>query len=489
MSGKCSFFLLVPCALAILLAPDARSAIVGDDLQQGMNTYDPPRELRFPQGYEIVEEARSGARAIKTMPAGTANIAAWRDVDGARYYMTDWSFNRLVKEGIRPNWPRPFGGSPAPAASSPPATTSGSTSATYRIAGLPEGETLNIRSGPGTQHPVVAELRAGDSPVKITGPLVMNGDAEWAPIAFLGGKGWARTKYLAPGAAASAASASINSVKAEAGPGQGAGMDARNASRENPFVNSLGMKFVPVVKYQSGKRVLFSIWETRRQDYAAYAEAVNGVADNWKKGSGGYYLPHLPMGHEDDHPVVNVSWNNAQSFLAWLTRRERASGRIGPSAEYRLPTDLEWSVAAGIADREDASASPKDKHKKLPGVYEWGESYPPPKGAGNFADSAFMADKRGTFYPIPGYHDGFATSAPVGSFSPNRLGLYDLSGNISELCQDLYDPDDPKKHRVVRGEGYSCGDLDKPRLDRRGDILPEQYGDAGFRCVLVLPAP
>ena len=120
---------------------DARlDMVVTNSVDPYLRDYDPPRELRFPQGYEIVEEARSGARAIKTMPAGTANIAAWRDVDGARYYMTDWSFNRLVKEGIRPNWLRPFGGSPAPAASSPPATTSGSTSATYRIAGLPEGE-------------------------------------------------------------------------------------------------------------------------------------------------------------------------------------------------------------------------------------------------------------------------------------------------------------------------------------------------------------
>ncbi|HRJ08751.1 MAG TPA: SUMF1/EgtB/PvdO family nonheme iron enzyme, partial [Prosthecobacter sp.] len=366
--------------------------------------------------------------------------------------------------------------------------TSGSTStsATYRIAGLPEGETLNIRSGPGTQHPVVAELRAGDSPVKITGPLVMNGDAEWAPIAFLGGKGWARTKYLAPGAAASAASASINSVKAEAGPGQGAGMDARNASRENPFVNSLGMKFVPVVKYQSGKRVLFSIWETRRQDYAAYAEAVSGEDDKWRDTR--YF--GLPAGHADDHPVIGVGWEDAQSFLAWLTRRERASGRISPGAEYRLPTDLEWSHAIGIADREAANATPQEKDGKLSGVYIWGTgSMPPPDRAGNFADSTLLA-RRSSAKVMAGYQDGFATTAPVGSFPPNRFGLHDLGGNVWEWCQDLYDPKDPK-YRILRGNSYDSGnDAEQLNISYRGILAPDFRGDAaGFRCVLVLPAP
>ncbi len=349
-----------------------------------------------------------------------------------------------------------------------------------------EVEALNIRSGPGTQHPVVAELRAGDSPVKITGPLVMNGDAEWAPIAFLGGKGWARTKYLAPGAAASAASASINSVKAEAGPGQGAGMDARNASRENPFVNSLGMKFVPVVKYQSGKRVLFSIWETRRQDYAAYAEAVSGEDDKWRDTR--YF--GLPAGHADDHPVIGVGWEDAQSFLAWLTRRERASGRISPGAEYRLPTDLEWSHAIGIADREAANATPQEKDGKLSGVYIWGTgSMPPPDRAGNFADSTLLA-RRSSAKVMAGYQDGFATTAPVGSFPPNRFGLHDLGGNVWEWCQDLYDPKDPK-YRILRGNSYDSGnDAEQLNISYRGILAPDFRGDAaGFRCVLVLPAP
>ena len=81
------------------------------------------------------------------------------------------------------------------------------------------------------------------------------------------------------------------------------------------FTNTLGMKFVPV----PGTEVAFCIWETRVKDYAAYAAANAGVDGSWKK-------PEFKQA--DTHPVVNVNWNDAQAFCAWLTEKELREGKI-----------------------------------------------------------------------------------------------------------------------------------------------------------------
>jgi hypothetical protein len=102
------------------------------------------------------------------------------------------------------------------------------------------------------------------------------------------------------------------------------------ASKERPFVNTLGMKFVPVPIAglpANGKRVLFSVWDTRVQDYGEYARAKGITPEK----------PRFEQGPE--HPVVMVTWDDAKSFGEWLTITERASGRIGAQDEYRLPSD------------------------------------------------------------------------------------------------------------------------------------------------------
>lgn len=254
----------------------------------------------------------------------------------------------------------------------------------------------------------------------------------------------------------------------------------RAATKEKPFVNSLGMKFVPVVKYQDGTQVHFCIWETRVQDYAAYAAKNAGVDAEWKD----YEFKGQKQGPE--HPVVNVSHDDAKAFCAWLTRSERAAGRIGPRDEYRLPTDTEWSYAVGIGDREDAQATPAEKDDKLGAVYPWGTTWPPPVGAGNFCGE----EAKSTFglAAIDGYRDPHAFTAPVGSYATNGKGLYDLSGNVWEWCEDWYDPT-AKEFRVVRGGSwFYSAEVVLRSSSRDYDHPTARDADYGFRLVVVAGA-
>jgi hypothetical protein len=244
-------------------------------------------------------------------------------------------------------------------------------------------------------------------------------------------------------------------------------------TRENPLVNSLGMKFVSV----PGAGPLFSIWLTRVQDYAAFADANSGVDHAWRdpKVQGVAVTPGLT------HPVVNVNWSDAQGFCRWLTKKEQREGKIPLTAHYRLPKDSEWSRAVGLANRE-GTGTPRQRSGRLPSVYPWGTQWPPPSDAGNFSDQsagAAFAD----WETIGGYRDGFATTSPVGSFKENHYGLFDMSGNAWEWCDDWYD--NQHKYRVTRGGSWNSHGSKYLVASYRCFRLPDERIDStGFRCVL-----
>ncbi len=189
------------------------------------------------------------------------------------------------------------------------------------------------------------------------------------------------------------------------------------------------------------------IWETRVQDYAEFVKA-KGMT--WEK-------PTFTQG--TTHPAVNVSWEDATAFCKWLSEKE---GRT-----YRLPTDAEWSTAVGL--RGETGATPSDKDTKVEG-FPWGTTqFPPPKGAGNYDSSLNV--------------DSFEKTAPVGSFTANTLGIFDLGGNVWEWCDDWYDTD--QTAWVLRGA--SCYNVGRDRLlsSYRADGLSGyRYDDVGFRCVV-----
>ena len=228
------------------------------------------------------------------------------------------------------------------------------------------------------------------------------------------------------------------------------------ASLDHPWENSLGMKFVPV----PGTRVLFSVWDTRVKDYEAYAAAAAGVDNSWKS-------PGFKQG--PTHPVVKVSWDDAQAFCRWLTDKERKGCLITTGQSYRLPTDTEWSMAVGVD--EPSVGPPKEKDGKVKDVYPWGTQWPPPGGAGNYAESLKV--------------DDFPNTSPVGSFAANRYGLYDMGGNVDQWCEDWYDAD--QKSRVLRGASWGDRYPDYLLSSYRYYFTPDfRYGFGGFRCVLVV---
>jgi formylglycine-generating enzyme required for sulfatase activity len=244
-----------------------------------------------------------------------------------------------------------------------------------------------------------------------------------------------------------------------------------------PWENSLGMRFVPV----PGTDVLFSIWETRVRDYRAYAAANTEVDSSWQNP---WYLDQKVTPTEDC-PVVNVSWEDAKAFCEWLTKKERAEGKIKANQRYKLPADWEWSVAVGLI--ESRRGTPKEKDGKIKDEYPWGTQWPPPQGAGNYADAAAKRSFSGkrafsSWTVIDGYDDGYATMAPVGSFAANRFGLYDLGGNVLEWCEDYYDEQLGK--RVSRGASSGVGAPGLLLSSHRNGTYSAGWNSVGFRCVL-----
>ena len=240
--------------------------------------------------------------------------------------------------------------------------------------------------------------------------------------------------------------------------------------------NSLGMKFVPVPIVggpTEGNQILFSVWETRVKDFQKFVEAsgykpsgtaYTKTAGKWVKSGASWSDPHFKQSSE--HPVVCVSWEDALFFCEWLTREERSKGNIGPSDLYRLPSDREWSCAAGIGTNESMDSPPRSLSSKVPEIYPWGNNWPPKPGDANLA----------------GFEDEHPNSSPVGSYRPNASGLYDLAGNAWEWCSDLYGEN---MTRTMRGSSWAVSSQSLALSSSRGrGPQASGYDTVGFRCVL-----
>jgi formylglycine-generating enzyme required for sulfatase activity len=138
--------------------------------------------------------------------------------------------------------------------------------------------------------------------------------------------------------------------------------------------------------------------------------------------------------NRNDQPVVYINWHDAKAFAKWLTKQNHGRYR------FRLPTEAEWEYAC--------------RAETTPARY-WGEDPDKACGYANVAD--LTAEREWPYWEVNNCDDGYAVTAPVGSFSPNAFGLYDMLGNVFEWNEDIYSKDAYRNHQrnnpIYLGEG------------------------------------
>lgn len=193
------------------------------------------------------------------------------------------------------------------------------------------------------------------------------------------------------------------------------------------------------------------VTETGYETTAEKAGAAWGYDGNAFKNIPGLNWKTYDLPGREEHPVVLVSWYDANEYCKW--------------AEKRLPTEAEWEYAArsGIND----------------GLYPWGDKEPDGSQS-NFAQQPVTVPPTTT----------------VKQFSPNGLGLYDMVGNAWQWCQDWFgeeyyslseieNPAGPSEGqtKVRRGGSWNVIQSFRLRCTNRGAMLPDAYApNVGFRC-------
>ena len=172
------------------------------------------------------------------------------------------------------------------------------------------------------------------------------------------------------------------------------------------------------------------------------------------------WVPDLGWGR-DRRPVVNVSWNDAQRYVAWLSAET--------DREYRLPSEAEWEYAARAGSRTS---------------YPWGDHI----GKGRANCNGERCGDRWDF------------TAPVGSFGANAFGLYDMHGNVYEWVEDCWNgsyrgaPTDGTAwvegdcaHRVMRGGSWFYLPSYLRSAARHKHAMDKAHAVIGFRVARTLP--
>lgn len=176
-------------------------------------------------------------------------------------------------------------------------------------------------------------------------------------------------------------------------------------------------------------------------------EAAYDAEGNWQK-----YFDQDRL----DHPVVNVTWNDAQAYAKW--------------AGKRLPSESEWEYAAK-----------GDKNVKW---FSWGDSVDATRANYRYNGESFF-EGLGRLMGLRKIN-----TKPVGSYKSNGYGLYDLCGNVSEWCSDAYKPypgyskdESDFSGKVTRGGNWDSPNAVFIRVNIRGDYEDSHYSrKLGFRC-------
>ena len=189
--------------------------------------------------------------------------------------------------------------------------------------------------------------------------------------------------------------------------------------------------------------------DTRLPDSTAWDEAASRA--NWKT--------YFYGSERSDYPVVAVTWTDAKEYCKWDGKR--------------LPTEAEWEYAARAG--------------RVGGVYPWA-GFSPRDPQGRYLAN-FNPGRQGQAA------DGYAFTAPVGSYPPNRWGLHDVAGNVAEWVQDAYTPsysalsgldpvykDPEEKRHVVRGGSWASNAFQIGVGVRNYQAKDKASARIGFRC-------
>ena len=256
------------------------------------------------------------------------------------------------------------------------------------------------------------------------------------------------------------------------------------------YTNSLGMKFVliPPGEFTMGstaaeiEAALKSMGDKDEQEriqsegpqhkviltqpiYLGVHEVTQAEYEKVMGSNPSHFAP-LGMGKEavtgmetTDHPVETVSWNDAQLFLKRLNQQEPSASWV-----YRLPKADEWEYACcggPLSDKLDSAFYfyfDKPTNQLLP-------------------DQANVTPETGK---------GLQRTCKIGSYQPNRLGLYDMHGNVEEWCDDEVKRADGVPLRAIRGGNWNR-DSGFCRADRRDELQPS-YRNSSL-CLRVARVP
>jgi formylglycine-generating enzyme required for sulfatase activity len=239
-----------------------------------------------------------------------------------------------------------------------------------------------------------------------------------------------------------------------------------------PVTNESFAEFVRATGYQSeaqqfGWSFVFQGHLAPEQRVRSAGDAVLGAEWWYKIHSADWQHPEGPdsnIAERQNHPVVHVSWNDAEAFAAW--------------AGKRLPTEAEWEFAARAGLEQK--------------LYPWGNELTP---EGKHLCNIWQ----GEFPALDTAEDGFAGLAPVDAFPPNGFGLYTITGNAWEWCSDWFhsgfhvlatrtNPIGPPQgqSKVIKGGSYLChrSYCNRYRVAARSSNTPDSSTtNMSFRCV------
>jgi formylglycine-generating enzyme required for sulfatase activity len=228
-------------------------------------------------------------------------------------------------------------------------------------------------------------------------------------------------------------------------------------------VQEVKLKAFAIGKYEVTK----GQWQifVQQTGYKTSSECLTWNGDSYDKPP---QLSWQQTGFEqtNSHPVVCVSWLDAQAYTQWLSKTS--------SKQYRLPTEIEWEYAA------------KAGQGLVPFPWPKGESA---CNRANFADQSLVVIH--PKWPLGACHDGFEHTSPIGSFAPNSWGLFDIQGNAMEWVSSCYatainagsekNSDCPK--RVVKGGGWDMREKYLRNAHRERAAVFIRTTGLGFRVV------